>query len=105
MREFKSTNGLTMVEGKLFNWRKESMYHGKTEPIGYIIDMGDIGDMYSAVFMDRDKNLCMYRVSDYRDFVVNFYCDDIYVAETILMAFIKANKKIDMKDTIYFKKQ
>ena len=104
MKEFISDNGLTMVEGKLFNWKKEPMYYGKNEPCGYIIDMGDIGDMYSAVYMERDHNLCIYRNSDNIEFIVNFYCDDIYVAETILYAFIKANKKINMTDTIYNKK-
>ena len=105
MREFKSSNGLNMVEGKLFNWRKEPMYYGKDEPCGYIMDMGDIGEMYSAVYMEKDHNLCIYRNSDYLDFIANFYCDDLYFAETIVLAFIKASKRIDMKDTIYFKKQ
>jgi hypothetical protein len=104
MMEFKSSNELTMVEGKLFNWRKESLYYGKEQPYVYVIDMGDIGEMYSAVYIERDHNLCIYRNSDNMDFIANFYCDDIYVAETILHAFIKANRKIDMSDTIYNKK-
>ena len=101
---FKSSNNLDMVEGKLFNWRKESLYYDKEQPYGYIIDMGDIGEMYSAVYVERDHNFCIYRNSDNIEFIVNFYCDDIYVAETILYAFIKANKKINMTDTIYNKK-
>ena len=40
---FKSSNNLTMVEGKLFNWRKESLYNGKEQPYVYVIDMGNIG--------------------------------------------------------------
>lgn len=104
MTEFKSSNGLDMVEGKLFNWRKESLYNGKEQPYVYVIDMGNIGEMYSAVYIERDRNLCIYRVSNNMDFIANFYCDDIYIAETILHAFIKANKKIDMSNTIYNKK-
>ena len=101
---FKSSNNLTMVEGKLFNWRKESLYNGKEQPYVYVIDMGNIGEMYSAVYIERDRNLCIYRVSNNMDFIANFYCDDIYIAETILHAFIKANKKIDISNTIYNKK-
>lgn len=104
MMEFKSSNGLDMVEGKLFNWRKESLYNGKEQPYVYVIDMGNIGEMYSAVYIERDRNLCIYRVSNNMDFIANFYCDDIYIAETILHAFIKANKKIDISNTIYNKK-
>ena len=104
MIEFKSSNQLTMVEGKLFNWRKESLYYGKEQPYVYVIDMGNIGEMYSAIYIEIDHNLCIYRNSDHMDFVANFYCDDIYVAETILYAFIKANRKINMSDTIYNKK-
>ena len=104
MTEFKSSNGLDMVEGKLFNWRKESLYNGKEQPYVYVIDMGNIGEMYSAVYIERDRNLCIYRVSNNMDFIANFYCDDIYIAETILHAFIKANKKIDISNTIYNKK-
>ena len=104
MREFKSKNNLNMVEGKLFNWRKESLYYGKDEPYGYIIDMGGLADMYSAVYQPKEHNLCIYRVSDHLDFVANFYCDDLYFAETIVSAFIKANDRIDMKGTIYYKK-
>jgi hypothetical protein len=103
MKEFKSSNGLTMVEGKLFNWRKESIYYGKNEPYGYLIDMGNIGEMYSATYMEKDHNLCIYRNSDHMDFIANFYCDDIYVAETIVFAFIKGNSKISMVGTIYNK--
>ena len=104
MIEFKSSNGLDMVESKLFNWRKESLYNGKEQPYVYVIDMGNIGEMYSAVYIERDRNLCIYRVSNNMDFIANFYCDDIYIAETILHAFIKANKKIDISNTIYNKK-
>ena len=104
MMEFKSSNGLDMVEGKLFNWRKESLYNGKEQPYVYVIDMGNIGEMYSAVYIERDSNLCIYRVSNNMDFIANFYCDDIYIAETIVYAFIKANRKINMSDTIYNKK-
>ena len=60
--------------------------------------------MYSAVYIERDRNLCIYRVSNNMYFIANFYCDDIYIAETILHAFIKANKKIDISNTIYNKK-
>lgn len=92
-----------MVEGKLFNWRKESIYYGKEQPYGYIIDMGGFADMYSAVYTEKEHNLCIYRVSNDMDFVANFYCNDIYAAENIVYAFIKANPKIDMKGTIYNK--
>jgi hypothetical protein len=104
MIKFKSSNNLEMVEGKLFNWRKEPLYYGKEQPYVYAIDMGNIGEMYSAVYIERDHNLCIYRNSDHMDFIANFYCDDIYVAETIVYAFIKANRKINMSDTIYNKK-
>ena len=53
--------------------------------------------------LEKECNLCIYRMSNNMDFVANFYCNDIYFAETIVNAFIKANKKINMNNTIYFK--
>ena len=104
MKEFKSTNNILMVEGKLFNWRKESLYYDKDEPYINIIDMGNIGDMYSAVYQLRIKKLCIYRNSDHMDFIAHFHCEDLYEAETIVMSFIKGSD-LKLEGTIYCKTQ
>jgi hypothetical protein len=103
MKEFKSSNGILMVEGKLFNWRKESMYFGKEAPYIYVIDAGSIADMYTATYQEKEKELCISRMGFSLDFVARFFCDDIYVAEIIVQSFIKGNH-LDMKGTIYTKK-
>lgn len=104
MKEFKSSNDILMVEGKLFNWRKESMYYGKEAPYIYCIDAGDISDMYTATYEEKVKELCISRMGFNIDFIARFFCEDIYVAEVIVNAFIKGNQ-IDMKGTIYCKTQ
>ena len=103
MKEFKSKNNLTMVESKLFNWRKESIYHGKDEPYCYVIDAGGLSEMYSLVYNPKEKELNIGRVSFNMEFVARFFCEDIYSAESIVAAFIKGNS-LEMKGTIYFKK-
>ena len=96
-------NLIYVLWGKLFNWKKESLYYGREVPYAYIIDMGDIGEMYSAVYEEKEHNLCVYRVSDHMDFIANFYCQDIYFAELLIWSFLQANKKIDIRGTIYYK--
>lgn len=103
MKEFKSNNDILMVEGKLFNWKKESLYHGKEEPFGYMMDFGWMENLYSAVYQPRERELCIYRNSSYLDFIARFFCEDIYIAETIVEAFMKGNR-LDIKETIYQKK-
>jgi hypothetical protein len=102
MREFKSSNGLTMVEGKLFNWRKESLYYGKEAPYIYCIYTGgdNVADTYEATYEEKTKELCIFRIGFNIDFVARFICDDIYVAEIIVNAFLKGNH-LNIKGTIY----
>ena len=40
-----------MVRGKLYNWTVEPVYHGQEEPFGYAMHVGDMGEMYQALYL------------------------------------------------------
>ncbi len=98
MKEFKTDKGILMVEGKLFNWRKESLFYNKEAPIGFMMDFGD----YSATYQPKEKELVIYFNDAYIDFIARFFCENIYIAEIIVNAFIKGNH-IGFQNTIYNK--
>lgn len=102
MKKFKSSNDINMVEGKLFNWRIEPLFYGEEEPCGYFISMGTIGEMYSALYLPDEKLLYISSLAYSSNESFKFFCDDIYVAELIIDAFIKGNK-YDMTETIFHK--
>lgn len=101
MKTFTSSNGLKMVEGKLFNWRVEPVYYGQEEPFGYLIHMGGMAQMFQALYMPDEKILSLCDTAYSSDEVFRFSCDDIEAAEPIVDAFIKANK-FEMEETIFY---
>ncbi len=102
MKEFTSSNGLKMVVGKLFNWKVEQIYRDTPNPIGYAIYLGGLSEMYCAFYLPDEKELSFSKMKWSSDDVCLFYCEDIYVAETFVEAFIKGNE-FEIKGTIYEK--
>lgn len=91
-----------MVVGELFNWRVAPYYHGKAEPFGYAMDIGTWSDMYCALYKPDTEILSLFSLEYSSDETFRFYCMDIWTAELIVHAFIKANK-FTLKGTIYEK--
>lgn len=102
MKEFTTNNGLKMVEGKLYNWQVQQIYHNSKKPIGYLINVGDMSEMYSGFYLPDEKELSLSNMKYSSDDVFIFYCEDLYAAEIIMDAFIKGIK-FEIKGTIYEK--
>lgn len=102
MKEFISTNNLTMVEGKLFNWQKEPIYYGQDKPFVYTISIGGFSKMHTAVYNETTHELSFFDINFGSEFLIGFYCETIYDAEKIVDAYLKLNDK-EFDKTIYYK--
>ena len=91
-----------MVRGKLYNWTVEPVYHGQEEPFGYAMHVGDMGEMYQALYHPDEKILSFTQLMWESDGVYRFYCETLWEAEIMMKAFLKAND-IDITDMIYDK--
>lgn len=91
-----------MVRGKLYNWTVEPVYHSQEEPFGYAMHVGDMGEMYQALYMPDEKILSFTQLMWESDGVYRFYCESLWEAEIMMKAFLKAND-IDITDMIYDK--
>ena len=97
---FVSSNGIVMVKAELYNWQVSPKYHGRAEPFAYVIHMGGMAQMFQALYDPDDEILSLYDTAYSSDEVFKFYCMDIWTAEIVVRAFIKANG-FDMSETIY----
>jgi hypothetical protein len=102
MKEFTSSNGMKMVEGELFNWKIEPIYHGKEVPFAYSMHVGCMSDMYQALYHPDEEILSICSLAYSSNETFKFYCMDIWTAELIVHAFIKG-QDIDISETIYKK--
>ena len=92
LKEFTSTNGLTMIIGKSFNWEKAPIYRDKLEPFTYLIWVGGLESMHHFSY-DIKTNFLSFNGNE-------FYCSNLHQAEFIVSAFIKANN-IDIEGKIF----
>jgi len=102
METFTSSNGLKMVEGELYNWTVEPVYHDKPEPFGYCIHVGSLAEMFQCLYMPDEEILSICSIAYSSDEVFRFYCATLWDAEVIVHAYIKANE-FDIKGLIYDK--
>lgn len=100
MIEFVSSNGIKMVVGDIFKWRKAPVYHDKEVPFGYAIDIGTWGEMHTAIYFPDKKELSLFKLEYSSNETFKFFCEDIYEAEKIVQAFVKGNN-YTLKGTIY----
>jgi len=104
MIEYKTRNGLTMVESEPFNWQKEISGDNK---IIYSIYVGSFSDGHMCSYFPDDNNglLVISNISlDSGDPSLRFRVDTIEEAGNIVYMFSKG-MNVDMLDTIYLPKK
>lgn len=88
LREFTSSNNITMIKGRKYNWEKQSKYYNNTGPISLGIYLGSLGEYIQANWHIQDDK-CIY-LSNGRG-TLKFYCESIDRAEELISMYIKAN--------------
>jgi hypothetical protein len=87
MKEF-IYNGFILVEGNIFNWRKQSKYIDQPDPYFLTLGFGDSFESFDVAY-DINKNELIISNLHFVDegFVIKFNCNTIDEAENIANSF------------------
>lgn len=88
---FKTTNGLTMVKSKLFNWVRDHENYNKSSPYFYNIHLGGFSGGHNCNYSDENKTLTITCTTfeDSNDPSLVFKVNSIEDADVFVDAFIK----------------
>lgn len=100
-KEFKTSNHLTMIKSKPYNWQKQTVNQDGTGGFFYSIYVGGMAEGHICIYKDNEKLLSIaYMAYSSDDPSLKFKVDSIEDAGEIVKKFAEG-MKVDMKDTIY----
>lgn len=102
---FLTKNNILMLKTQILNWRICKRYATKSipNPEFYVINIGDIGDMWQATLIPETMILSFSSLHYSNDSVYRFEVNSIDDASNIVLKFIKGmNQLNNIIDTIYY---